>query len=60
MVLDPRMWSLIRVSGKQHEKNVKNVIVSTRKRDFKIFHVFFSFLDAIKLKFFSEDVVSIK
>ena len=23
MVLGPRMWSLVRVSGKQHEKNVK-------------------------------------
>ena len=28
---------------------------------YKLFHVFFfSFLDAIKVKFFSEDVVSIK
>ena len=33
MVLGPRMWSLVRPSGKQHEKKRKNVIVSTRKRD---------------------------
>ena len=49
------------VLDKQHDKNVKMLlIVSTRKRDFHSISCFFSFLDAIKQKFFSEDVVSVK
>ena len=60
MVLGPRMWSLVRVSGKQHEKNVKMLYIPHENVIFTILHVFFSFRDAIKLKFFSEDVVSIK
>ena len=61
MVLGPRKWSLVHVSGKQHEKNVKIVIVSTGKCPFHKFHVFFfHFLMQLSLSLFSEDVVSIK
>ena len=52
MVLGPRMWSLVRVSGKQHEKNVKMLQFPHENVIFTIFHVLFSFLGAIKLKFF--------
>ena len=41
-------------------KTRKNVIVSTRNRNFHNISCIFSFLDAIKRKFFSEDVVRIK
>ena len=58
MVLGPRVWSFFRDSGKQHEKNVKMWQFPHENVIFTIFHVFFSILDAIK--FFSEDVVSIK
>ena len=53
MVLGPRVRYAAR-------KKRKNVIVSKRKRDFHNISCFFSFLDAIKLKFVLEDVVSIK
>ena len=56
-----RMWSLFRDSGKQREKNVEMLQFPHKNVIFTIFHVFFiCFLDAIKLKFFSEDAVSIK
>ena len=60
MVLGPRIWSLVRVSGKQHDKNVNMLKFPHKNVIFTVFLVFFSFLDAIKLKFFSEDVVSIR
>ena len=53
-------WSANHMSGKQHEKNVKMLYIPHKNVIFTILHVFFSFRDAIKLKFFSEDVVSIK
>ena len=51
-------WSASQVSS---TKKRKNVIVSTRKRDFhNISCTFFLFLMQLSLSFFSEDVVSIK
>ena len=55
-----RMWSLFCDSGKQRERNVEMLQFPHENMIVTIFHVFFSFLDAIKPKFFSEDVVSIK
>ena len=43
MVLGPRMWYLVCVSGKQHEKNVKMLQFQYENVIFTIFHVFFFF-----------------
>ena len=52
VLFGPRMWSLVRVSGKQLEKNVKMLYFPQENVLFTNFLYFSSFLDAIKLKFF--------
>ena len=59
MVLGPRMWFFFRDSGKQ-EKERKNVIVSTEKRDFHNTSFFFYSWCNKAIVFYSEDVVIIK
>ena len=51
-------WSTTKVNS--IKKKHKNVIVSTRKCDFRNISCIFSILGALKLHFVFEDVVSIK